>query len=60
HSIERAVEVGSVDRIIAASALRPYLIDAVERGMDRTLEQLPAGRNGRARLDADAVPAPVG
>jgi acetyl-CoA carboxylase carboxyltransferase component len=60
HSIERAVEVGSVDRIIAASALRPYLIDAVERGMDRTLEQLPAGRNGHARLDTDAVPAPVG
>jgi acetyl/propionyl-CoA carboxylase alpha subunit/acetyl-CoA carboxylase carboxyltransferase component len=40
HSIERAVEVGSVQRIIPASGLRPYLIDAVERGMRRTLEQI--------------------
>jgi acetyl-CoA carboxylase carboxyltransferase component len=59
HSIERAVEVGSVDRIIAPSALRPYLIDAVERGMRRTLERLPAGSNGHAHAGA-AVPAPVG
>jgi hypothetical protein len=35
HSVERAVEVGSVDRIIAAAELRPYLIAAVERGMQR-------------------------
>jgi acetyl/propionyl-CoA carboxylase alpha subunit/acetyl-CoA carboxylase carboxyltransferase component len=40
HSIERAVEVGSVQRIIPPSGLRPYLIDAVERGMRRTLEQI--------------------
>ncbi|MET0740150.1 MAG: carboxyl transferase domain-containing protein, partial [Candidatus Nanopelagicales bacterium] len=33
HSIQRALEVGSVDRIIPAQALRPYVIDAVERGM---------------------------
>jgi acetyl/propionyl-CoA carboxylase alpha subunit/acetyl-CoA carboxylase carboxyltransferase component len=46
HSIERAVEVGSVERIIRASDLRPYLIDAVERGMRRTLGQLASG-NGR-------------
>jgi acetyl-CoA carboxylase carboxyltransferase component len=48
HSIDRAVEVGSVERIIAASDLRPYLIDAVQRGMRRTLEQLASG-NGHAR-----------
>ncbi|TVR24304.1 MAG: hypothetical protein EA387_05795, partial [Nitriliruptor sp.] len=35
HSIERAREVGSVDRIVAPGELRPYLIDAVERGMAR-------------------------
>jgi acetyl-CoA carboxylase carboxyltransferase component len=35
HSIERAREVGSVDRIIAAEALRPELIAAIGRGMDR-------------------------
>jgi hypothetical protein len=33
HTIERALAVGSVDRIIAARDLRPYLIDALERGM---------------------------
>jgi acetyl-CoA carboxylase carboxyltransferase component len=35
HSVERARTVGSVDRIIAAAELRPQLIAAVERGMDR-------------------------
>jgi len=35
HSIERAREMGSVDRIIPASGLRPYLVDALERGMGR-------------------------
>ncbi len=35
HSIERALKVGSVDRIIPASGLRPYLVDALERGMAR-------------------------
>jgi acetyl-CoA carboxylase carboxyltransferase component len=33
HSIERAQAVGSVHRIVEAAALRPYLIDAVRRGM---------------------------
>jgi acetyl-CoA carboxylase carboxyltransferase component len=33
HSIERAQQVGSVHRIIPAAGLRPYLIDAVERGI---------------------------
>jgi acetyl/propionyl-CoA carboxylase alpha subunit/acetyl-CoA carboxylase carboxyltransferase component len=33
HDIRRAQTVGSVDRIIAAGDLRPYLIDAVERGL---------------------------
>ncbi len=33
HTVQRALEVGSLDRIIAPSQLRPYLIDAVERGM---------------------------
>jgi acetyl/propionyl-CoA carboxylase alpha subunit/acetyl-CoA carboxylase carboxyltransferase component len=35
HSIHRALVVGSVDRIIPASELRPYLIDAIERGLAR-------------------------
>ena len=33
HSIQRAVEVGSVDAIISAQRLRPELIAAVERGL---------------------------
>ena len=39
HNVHRAQRVGSIHRIIAASELRPYLIDAVERGMRRELEQ---------------------
>jgi acetyl-CoA carboxylase carboxyltransferase component len=35
HSIRRALEVGSVDRIIPAASLRPYLVEALERGMAR-------------------------
>ncbi len=37
HTIQRARRVGSVDRIIQAHDLRPYLIDALERGMEREL-----------------------
>ncbi|WIM92903.1 carboxyl transferase domain-containing protein [Actinoplanes oblitus] len=33
HTVQRALAVGSVDRIIPASRLRPYLIDALERGL---------------------------
>ena len=33
HTVQRALAVGSVDRIIAAEALRPYVVDALERGM---------------------------
>lgn len=40
HTIERALSVGSVDRIIPAAGLRPYIVDALERGMARTLEPM--------------------
>jgi acetyl-CoA carboxylase carboxyltransferase component len=43
HSIRRALRVGSLHRIIPAASLRPYLVEAVERGMRRTLEETPAG-----------------
>jgi acetyl-CoA carboxylase carboxyltransferase component len=33
HSIQRALAVGSVDRIISADQMRPYVLDAIERGM---------------------------
>jgi acetyl-CoA carboxylase carboxyltransferase component len=35
HTIERARRVGSVDEIIEAERLRPWIISAVERGMAR-------------------------
>ncbi|RSM74316.1 fused acetyl/propionyl-CoA carboxylase subunit alpha/methylmalonyl-CoA decarboxylase subunit alpha [Actinoplanes sp. ATCC 53533] len=35
HSIQRAVEVGSVDAIIGAAELRPRIIEAIEHGMKR-------------------------
>jgi acetyl-CoA carboxylase carboxyltransferase component len=38
HTIQRALSVGSVDRIIPAAGLRPYVVDALERGIARTLE----------------------
>ena len=39
HSVHRALKVGSLDRIISAAELRPYLIDAIERGMAREMER---------------------
>jgi hypothetical protein len=33
HSIERAVQVGSVDAVISARELRPRIVAAVERGL---------------------------
>jgi acetyl-CoA carboxylase carboxyltransferase component len=59
HSIYRAREVGSVDRIIRPQELRPYLIDAVERGIARELEQqsgIPTGIEGRKPVQAAATP----
>jgi hypothetical protein len=41
HSIERAVDVGSVNGIVAAEALRPYLVDAIERGMRKVAGEVP-------------------
>jgi len=41
HNIERARDVGSVHAIIAAQDLRPYLIEAVGRGLDRASTAAP-------------------
>jgi acetyl-CoA carboxylase carboxyltransferase component len=45
HSVQRALRVGSVDRIIPPPQLRPYLIDAVERGMLREMELIIRARH---------------
>ena len=38
HSVQRALDVGALNRIIPPATLRPYLIDAVERGIAREEE----------------------
>jgi acetyl-CoA carboxylase carboxyltransferase component len=46
HSVERAVQMGSVRSIIRASEMRPFLISAIERGMQNVLHEqagAPAG-----------------
>ena len=42
HNIDRARKVGSVDQIIPPSGLRPYLISAVQRGIERAHSSGPA------------------
>jgi acetyl-CoA carboxylase carboxyltransferase component len=39
HTVERALQIGSIDAIIPAVRLRPHLIEALERGMTRALER---------------------
>jgi acetyl-CoA carboxylase carboxyltransferase component len=41
HSVERALEVGSIHRIIPAAEIRPALVAAVERGIRRTEARRP-------------------
>jgi acetyl-CoA carboxylase carboxyltransferase component len=37
HSVQRAQRVGSIDHVIPPAVLRPYLIEALERGIKRYL-----------------------
>lgn len=37
HSVQRAQKVGSVHHIIPPERLRPYLIEAIQRGIARAL-----------------------
>ncbi len=37
HSVQRAQRVGAVQHILPPSRLRPYLVDAIERGMKKAL-----------------------
>ena len=57
HSIERARDVGSVDAIVPAARLRPYLIDAVQRGMRRTLAALSEQDGGSGEATTGAAEA---
>jgi acetyl-CoA carboxylase carboxyltransferase component/biotin carboxyl carrier protein len=64
HTIQRAQQMGSVHRIIRPDEIRPYLVDAVERGMRRELARSASRAKGsavtldlrRAHAGAEAVP----
>jgi hypothetical protein len=43
HNVQRALDVGALNHIVPPSKLRPYLIHAVERGIERE-EQLTVGK----------------
>jgi acetyl/propionyl-CoA carboxylase alpha subunit/acetyl-CoA carboxylase carboxyltransferase component len=49
HSVQRAHRMGSVHQIIPAVRLRPYLVDAVRRGMARHQTGNGNGTDGRKR-----------
>ncbi len=42
HSVQRALEVGSLHKIVPPGELRPYLIAAVEKGMRKELQTTQA------------------
>jgi acetyl/propionyl-CoA carboxylase alpha subunit/acetyl-CoA carboxylase carboxyltransferase component len=48
HSIERAVQMGSVSAIIDPASLRSFLIAAVQRGIERAVASNGAQRAGNA------------
>ena len=41
HSVHRALRVGALHHILPPASLRPYLVDAVERGMRVTEQSVP-------------------
>ena len=54
HCVHRALEVGAIHRIIPPFQLRPYLVEAVERGIAKFLHERQPVENEHA------VPAVVG
>ena len=57
HSVQRAVRMGSVSRTIAPATMRPYLIEAVERGIRTTHER--ESTTERPLATAHRIPAPT-
>ncbi len=54
HSVQRALDVGALNYIIPPANLRPYLIDAVERGMGREEE----AKSEKPRVQAEESEKP--
>jgi len=40
HTVQRAQRVGSLDHVIPPALLRPYLIEPLERGIQRELQRM--------------------
>lgn len=55
HCVERALRVGALNRIIPAANLRPYLIDAVERGIAREERVSPVNATAQTSRSAAAT-----
>ena len=66
HSVHRALRVGALHHILPPASLRPYLVDAVERGMKKTEQSISKMRQARSpvqrEVDAEGafMGAPVG
>ncbi len=58
HSVHRAQEVGSIHHILPPERLRPYLIEAIERGME-TEKARPIHAASYRRDDANSARAPA-
>ena len=50
HSVQRALRVGALNRIIEPCKLRPYLVDSLERGINKEEQQTP-----RPQLEIEKV-----
>jgi acetyl/propionyl-CoA carboxylase alpha subunit/acetyl-CoA carboxylase carboxyltransferase component len=48
HTVHRAQDVGSIDDVIAPKRLRRYLVEAIERGIDRAITANLTAESGRA------------
>jgi hypothetical protein len=53
HSVQRALDVGALNCIIPPANLRPYLIHAVERGIERE-EESESAKSGTGVAEAAA------
>jgi len=57
HSVQRALDVGALNYIIPPANLRPYLIDAVERGIARVEEaEVAKPETGLSEATVSEVP----
>jgi acetyl/propionyl-CoA carboxylase alpha subunit/acetyl-CoA carboxylase carboxyltransferase component len=56
HSVHRALQVGALHRIIPPEQLRPYLVDAIARGVEKELsQQRPARKVVDSSIEARAT-----